>query len=326
MMKPTAISSASARGRATKPSLLHCGRTVDQALRDEVLRVLPVASPADRAALEALPTPDMLIHLFNWCSRLIHPHRRLVFRSEALAASCADQDERNAVDLLCAKLAVGMDVNPHLSRRVKCGYAKRRPGGGDGENLDLLLNDWGIHHLHLSPIPEMDGFNERTDRLLFVMMRPGEAYVLMVGDHSSWTDMDLVTAAVRSWPKADLFLELKGCIPGQTMSAADVKVLRKAGVNAVINVGGAAYMSGLSLGMTGAQTATRDTLRVNTFMRLLRELERDPSPFLAQMREGVLGSGGSWPTKPRLQLLWTSGSERYGFVLREDISACQMML
>ena len=35
-------------------------------------------------------------------------------------------------------------------------------------DLDLLLNNWGVHHLHISSIVEPDGFVKRDGPLLFV--------------------------------------------------------------------------------------------------------------------------------------------------------------
>ncbi len=321
---------AASRRRLPRPAArsfrLHNGQALEEALRAEVLRVLPVASQADRGDLEALPTRDMLVAFFNWQSRLVHPHRRRVLRSAALPASLASDDERRAVDTLCAKLAAGIDVHPHLSRRVRCGHAVRPASGKAGPDLDLLLNDWGIHHLHLSAVPEGDGFNGRTARLLFLMVRHGEAYALMVGDHSSWADLDLVAAAVRSWPGAGLFLHVNGILPGSPTASPDIARLRAAGIIAPVVIDGSAYLPGLPLGLSTARTSFRDGRRADEVARWLRLIEADPLPYLEQMREAVAAGGGTWPPRPRLELVWSAGGERYGFALREETTACHMML
>ncbi len=105
----------------------------------------------------------------------------------------------------------GADLTKYLSRRVRSSFTLPRKFGkkrlSQLEHLDLLLNDWGVHHLHLSTAVEADGFVERNDPLLFAMFRSEKAYFLDIGTHQSFADDRLVRIAVENWPSDQLFWE-----------------------------------------------------------------------------------------------------------------------
>jgi hypothetical protein len=106
------------------------------------------------------------------------------------------------------------DLTKYLSRRVSTGFAlPLKPAVKQLarlQHLDLLLNDWGIHHLHISTAVAADGFVNRNDPLLFAMFEPEMAYLLDIGTHSSFVDQRLAEIAVENWPDTKLFLEIQG--------------------------------------------------------------------------------------------------------------------
>jgi hypothetical protein len=70
-----------------------------------------------------------------------------------------------------------------------------------------MLNDWGIHHLHLGPIGAGPGSRAgRTGPLLFVFVREDRLYFLDVLLHGKgqrpWTRRDLVEVIHSNWPDA----------------------------------------------------------------------------------------------------------------------------
>lgn len=59
-------------------------------------------------------------------------------------------------------MSVAQPLTPHLSRAVKVAH---EPNGAAAKlnrrkDRDLLVADWGLHHLHLSTAIEADGFVE----------------------------------------------------------------------------------------------------------------------------------------------------------------------
>src|SRR5262249_60253000 len=98
------------------------------------------------------------------------------------------------------ELAAGADPTPRLSRKL----LKR------GFN-DKMLNDWGIHHLHLGLSMEPEGrFITRTGDVLFVLFRDDDAYLIDVREHGAWCDGDLVEIVHTNWPETIRQFRLEG--------------------------------------------------------------------------------------------------------------------
>lgn len=122
------------------------------------------------------------------------------------------------------KACAGGDLNPHLSRSI----------GSDAGMHDQLLNDWGMHHLHLGLVPEADGSMKRTGELLFVIVHPTEIFFVAVGRHQEWTSRRLIDAVNADWPHL-----LDGCRvplygpPASEWSEAAHLQMRKSNVLAV---------------------------------------------------------------------------------------------
>ena len=321
-----AISHRRRVAQQTSPPMLDRYRDVDETLRAELLRVLPIPGRSDREAFAALPDNEQLVVFFNWQSRLIHPHRREIYRSLGFHESDAYRANADAVNRLCGKLAAGVDVTPHLSRDVRVGYTAKPSQRKNGRDLDLTLNDWGIHHLHLSHDLEKDGTNKRTKHLLFAMFTHGKAYALAVGDHNSWTNEALVQAAVQSWPTARLFAPLDGIIPGEAPGPRDIDGLRKAGVLVATVLDGVAYLPTLTCGLSSATTSLRDSRRASELRWTLRQFCESPEAFVDQMREQAERLHITFPARPRLELVWASSDARYGFALREEATNLHLML
>ena len=88
----------------------------------------------------------------------------------------------------------GHNVNRFLSRGIR--FLKKRDG---------LLWDWGMHHLHLNRAIESDGFVERSDYLLFVIVAEDDAYFVDVRTHRK--------AGGLEWVRQDLLQIVSGSIP-----------------------------------------------------------------------------------------------------------------
>lgn len=173
--------------------------------------------PFDRgdAALTAYLTQqeaDTLLMIYhNWMVRRLQPRPRRViessaFRSNALTARRAAEFQQIKDDI-----RRGSDLKKYLSRDVERAVvmvpgAKRRP------DLDLMLNDWGVHHLHISSQVEADGFVKRGGPLLFVVFRSDRAYFIDVFDHQSFHKESVLEIIASEWPDEGLIHEIKGII------------------------------------------------------------------------------------------------------------------
>jgi hypothetical protein len=143
----------------------------------------------------------------------------------------------------------------------------------------LLLNEWGIYHLHISTATEADGFVERKrsprdDPLLYAMFEPETAYLLDIGTHSSFVNQKLAEIAVENWPDAQLFLEIKGIRlrNGVPYSPDDRKQMRSAGIFSSIPIGDRVFAP--RGGISSAGTSTQASLWTNRIIRTLRAFEQ----------------------------------------------------
>lgn len=174
---------------------------------------------------------------------------------------------------MIAKIQNGDDLTTHLSRRVATGY---EPSGTPGNyntrrDLDMMLNDWDVYHLHLSTAPEADGFVERSGPLLFASFRGDDAFLIDVFPHRAWTREAILHILIDEWPDVGFVRELPNVIGLERHTSEQERAaLRNAGINAsFIERNGKVYAVG-SGGITTAGTSARSTMRTNHILRTLK--------------------------------------------------------
>jgi hypothetical protein len=136
----------------------------------------------------------------------------------------------------------GRDLRKYLSRDVEHAVvvipsARRRP------DLDLMLNDWGVHHLHISSEVEANGFVKRGGPLLFVVFRPDRAYFVDVFDHKSFHKERVLEILVQEWPTDRLIDDVKGFIGiGSQLTEDERRTLRRKHVGIFFEHAGKIYL------------------------------------------------------------------------------------
>ncbi|MAD43155.1 MAG: hypothetical protein CL623_12295 [Arcobacter sp.] len=63
---------------------------------------------------------------------------------------------------------------------------------------DLLLNNWGIYHLHLGAIRE-SSFSGRTGLLLFIKIIDNKVYFLDLKEHGNFSSIDFIKIMHNNW-------------------------------------------------------------------------------------------------------------------------------
>ena len=165
-----------------------------------------------------------------------------------------------ALESLIQRIKGGDDLKPFLSRSVKVALDRRKGTPHHlRKDLDLLLAEWGVHHLHLSMVIQGDGFAKRTRDLLFVVLRPDDAYLIGIFPHGSWTKRSVAERAARNWPKAELFLRSNYAIGlAHEWDESGSAALRKAGLTQAMVIDGHVYSpKGQTLGGTSIAISRR---------------------------------------------------------------------
>jgi hypothetical protein len=273
---------------------------IDQDIHDHVLSTLP-HKPAEAASLAALSTQELVVRYLNWLSRGVRARPRKVHVSAKLNANPlrSSAQYKGAVDALIAEISTGADLQPHLSRAMTIGYQAPQTGPKKllaQRDLDLLLNDWGVHHLHLSTTVEADGFVTRTGPLLFAVFRPDDAYLVDIFKHGSWSDRGVVETIVREWPAAGLIGEAKGALGlAHESSSEDIGVNRSAGTSTALTIDGRVY---IPTGVSTAGTATVASLDAIGLRKAIRWLVDELATSPTYLTKVLAEHGHLPPPKP----------------------------
>lgn len=236
-------------------------------IQSHILSTLP-RDPSDDAELAAMDTASLLITYINW-SRRIPPWRpRHVLESAEIIANplrtSTDYGARY-VDLI-EKIKRGDDLTERLSRRIGIGYkTPTTPGrfNKNREDLDLLLNDWDVHHLHFDATG--------TEMLVFIQFAGDVAFLINIYDHSSWTKREIAEIIIENWPASSFVREIPGIIAAPNHSDAERALLRNSGIASLfIPFKGKTYVIGTA-GVTSAGTSAFATMQANWLMKTIAE-------------------------------------------------------
>jgi hypothetical protein len=136
----------------------------------------------------------------------------------------------------------------------------------------LLLNDWGVHHLHLSSIIEADGFVKRDRPLLFVSFTADAAYLIDIMKHGDWCRDHVLEVLAREWASAGVIYEMKAPAPSNAVTEKQRANLRGNGYNATFTLDGRTFVP-RGLMMTGG-TTMEGWLYVRNLLHLISEVEK----------------------------------------------------
>jgi hypothetical protein len=228
---------------------------------------------------------ELLMIYGNWRSRFVRPTARTVEMSSQLKTSAKLSEHKTAVDEIVRAIEAGDDLTPRLSRGVKTAYeptATRNPKLHRRSDLDLLIADWGLHHLHLGTGVEADGFVARTDDLLFAGFSDDAAYLIGIYPHGSWALQELVEILVTDWPGNPVVSQsFSGFRLIQRQTDAEHLEARKGGVAQFVEINDTVYMPGS--GMTTAGTPIHVTMRRNAIMDTLDRLRSHLPEILSEL-------------------------------------------
>ncbi|MFF2499061.1 hypothetical protein [Peribacillus sp. NPDC058075] len=247
---------------------------------------------------ENLDLQEISYNYFNWIRRNVLPQIRRVYKSNEFTCP---QKHLNGLKLLEEKIIKGEHIWPHLSRKLK-----------DLDYNDDLLNDWGIHHLHLGEKVESDGYIKRTGLVLFARFDKSNAYLIDVMDHHSFTKQKMIKVIHRNWPDSIENFRLKG-VHKQNSKLTDDNIasFRKSGVLSLIEVEPGVVYAPPGMGLTTAKTSVQIGTEVDFYTKRIRQFENHVRSNVGKFAQAAKKKGHHMGHELRFHLLIDENNEVY---------------
>lgn len=223
---------------------------------------------------------EVSIQYFNFLRRLIPVRPRKVYIAKEFMCP---SELQLGLDLIINNIEQGVDLGPYLSKKI-----------ADLDYDDDLLNDWGVHHLHLGTNLESNGFVKRTGPVLFARFDEQNAYLINVWSHGNWTNQEMIRIIHNNWPGSIERYRLKD-VTGLNYSVTDrdIKLARKAHSMLLIEPEPGVFYAPPGMGLTSAGTGI-EVIRVSDYyadlMTTYEDVIRDN---IAELIEMVKAEGGN---------------------------------
>jgi hypothetical protein len=186
-----------------------------------------------------------LADYLEFCARRIPPRPRRVLVSDVLSGSKKWSMYRLALESLSGASERGEDLSRFQTGKIE-----------SFKTPDLLLSDWGIHHLHLGK-PRLKKASVRTSDLLFVRLTTSsELCFIDIGNHQSFGEVELLDIVERNWPEtlsAHFVRQASNLQPKR--NAHDREVARRAGMLTFVELSSGRVYAPPGGGITSARSS-----------------------------------------------------------------------
>ena len=184
-------------------------------------------------------TSNPIYDFFNFKKRFIEPKPRTIKKSKEFICPTGYELALNEIE---EKILNGSNLSPYLSKEIK-----------DAGYNDDILNDWNIHHLHLSRRMGKDGFVQRSNYQLFVFITDDICHLIQIYPHNKphlYSTQEMIKIIDKNWPDLLKRNLIKGDLT-VSVNDAEYDELRKAHIttfvqtepNRMFGVIGGGYMS-----------------------------------------------------------------------------------
>lgn len=232
---------------------------------------------------------EVAVKYFNLKLREISPEPRTVYKTKAFSY---DAKYQKAIDEIERKASSGESLTPHLSKFFL-----------DLNYNDPLLNDWGLHHLHLSTKIGPAGFTERTGPLLFAHVQPGAFYMVAVLPHGSWTNRQLLEEMLTNWPQLLARHELKGIVGVEhDITEKEHAQLRKGHVQAILQLSDKKVYTSIGGGVATDGTNIRVVMAHDRWATFIWDIEKAVKANF-NIWQGSLPPGRKFANPPTFKLI-----------------------
>jgi hypothetical protein len=238
------------------------------------LREQDRAPEVRKNATEHYDSHRLITHYFSILIRRILRANYQVFVSDTIKN---DAQKLALASLIESMFVSGEDVNSHLSHLVKKTDQLKK------EHLDLLLSEWGIHHIHFDP--------DRSNELLFVYIKGTSVYFIDVLEHEddegtieTWTNTSLIEVTHRNWPDVIAAYKFNSNFACEELTTEQRRNLRDKFTNSFVTVSDGTVYRGSGGGYIVNGTALEVVRATNIIVEQICQHEKDVKAFAAIIR------------------------------------------
>lgn len=268
-------------------------------IRDQMIKLL--RENCEKNFNKENTTLELIINYLNSVNRRIYPKSREILKSDRILkiintntidGKCSEK-EIKAIDVLREfeeKFKNGEDMNGHLSKNIYNSNLFNADGGAtkDWKSRDYLLDDWGIHHIHLNikeAFNKREMSNNRAEYLLFIKATNEAIYFIDIKGHrtDNFNDIELLRIMDRNWPYllSDRPLNIKFT---DEFNCKDIKDIRKKHGFAIYNINGKVYFPPGG-GLSSAGSNIKHINQAETILLTIREFEKYIIEHCDEIRE-----------------------------------------
>ncbi|MDD3765229.1 MAG: hypothetical protein PHP86_18190 [Nevskiales bacterium] len=216
---------------------------------------------------------------------------------KAKSFSCPD-DLLPGLEWVEHKTRTGEDLSAHLDRTP-----------GIPSPHDALLNDWGIHHVHLGAELDPDGFVARTDPVLFARFDDNNAYFISVQPLETCSRQHLIGQLHDNWPQSISHYRLSGIL-GLSMSRTDPNATapQRCNVNTMIDLGHGVVYAPIGGGYTASGLSREVVSQADHCAHTLRKMQQSVIDNIDTIAAKAKDKGLPFPDNPRFELHVDNGT------------------
>ena len=215
-------------------------------------------------------------------------HRRLAVRKWNVHISDKLADSSKVIEI-ANKLSKGDDVNALLSNGVK--------KQNQTKFADLLLAEWGIHHLHFT--------ESRSDELLFIYFSESDAYLIDIFLHEkadgsvvTWTNTELIQGIHDNWPSVLQPYIFKTNSNSSVLTTEERRTLRKKSATTTVIVNdGTEYLP-----MGGGYSASKHPINAIMQSHSLSQTVKQLQKAVEENYPAIQQAFSTYTTDPKLEL------------------------
>lgn len=181
-----------------------------------------------------------------------------------------------------------------------------------------MLNDWGVHHLHISTQIDPDGFVNRSKQkpadepLLFAVFRKQTAYLIDIMKHGDWARDHVLEVLATEWPDEGVIYEVKGILDGPKSYTDEERAnLRAAGLSAPFVKINGRFLAPAG-GISAAGTSIKVLISSGRIMRTLALFEEQIRAGSTPIIETIRQHGGHPTNAPEFE--FTFFQEGFGVI------------